>query len=182
MLSFVLTSVGAGILNTPLRHSVTPMMLTLYHSASQYIPFSSRRSHTYNGTIQDTDLSINLKPSASTSFTSSATAYSYSSDEASSSSTAYSSPSTSPTSSNATFPQTQGTHVATHDAPSSSTNSSSPPTEEELRKYAVIHQILRASDLYTVLDIDKKSDTNAMRRAYMKRCKACHPEYVVLTL
>ena len=46
----------------------------------------------------------------------------------------------------------------------------------------MIHQILRASDLYAVLDVDKKCDANIMRRAYMKRCKACHPEYVFSSL
>ncbi|KAF9520871.1 hypothetical protein BS47DRAFT_1335544 [Hydnum rufescens UP504] len=51
-----------------------------------------------------------------------------------------------------------------------------PPPNGSNDKYGVIHDILRNHDLYAVLDVPKTADPNAFRRAYMKRCKACHPD------
>lgn len=183
MISFVLTSVGAGTLQYFL-HPSQVQHLPFILLASQYIPFTVKRAQPEQP-FDDADLSINLRPPTSSSY--STTTYSSDRSDASTStsSTAYSSPSGSPTFTSAPFPQSgplpPHAHVATHDAPS--TSSSSPRAEDDAfsEKYAVIHQILRASDLYAVLDVDKKCDANTMRRAYLKQCKACHPEYVVLS-
>ncbi|KAF8322551.1 DnaJ-domain-containing protein [Clavulina sp. PMI_390] len=182
MISLVRTSVGA---------------------ATQYIPFSPF-SGSSPGSRQESDLSLNLKssttPSPSSSHSSSSST-AYSSAASSTTSTACSSPASSPTTSAAPFPPPpapthRGPRVATNDPPSSSSSSSSstpsssssstPSTsqhsltsglsDEERKKYAVIHQILRASDLYVVLDVERRCDANALRRAYMRRCKACHPD------
>jgi hypothetical protein len=186
MISFVLTSVGAGTVSyfhttsshNPTSHFSFPL------KASQYIPFAGKRATQPQQQFDDADLSINLRPSTS----SSSSTATYSSDRSdastSTSSTAYSSPSGSPTSTSTPFPQhgplPPHAHVATHDAPSSSSSNGRLGEDAFSAKYAVIHQILRASDLYAVLDVDKKCDANIMRRAYMKRCKACHPEYVAI--
>lgn len=161
----------------PIQHG------TLLSQASQYIPFAGKRPQPERQ-FDDTDLSINVRPYTS----SSSSTATYSSDRSdastSTSSTAYSSPSGSPTSTSTPFPQhgplPPHARVATHDAPSSSSNARL-GEDAFPAKYAVIHQILRASDLYAVLDVDKKCDANTLRRAYMKRCKACHPEYVVIS-
>lgn len=189
MISFVLTSVGAGTL-APMSPRISPThLLSVSPSpASQYIPFAGKRpAHQTEGADADTDLSIHVlrtSPAAS-----STTTFSSGRSDASTTSTAYSSPSGSPTTSSAPFPQPP---LATHDtapddcsAPSSSSTPASgsstgntPLKAEQSEKYAVIHEILRAADLYAVLDVAKKCDANTMRRAYMKRCKACHPECV----
>ncbi|KAF8340021.1 uncharacterized protein EI90DRAFT_2907896 [Cantharellus anzutake] len=67
---------------------------------------------------------------------------------------------------------------ALNDFPSFSSTSVGGTRQEDSTedRYTVIHDILRCTDLYAVLDVDKSVDANGLRRGYMKRCKACHPD------
>ena len=68
-------------------------------------------------------------------------------------------------------------------APSSSTSHirlESIPEEEPLR-FTVVNQVLRDEDLYSILGLSRsvKLDKATLRRAYLSRSKACHPEWVI---
>jgi hypothetical protein len=51
---------------------------------------------------------------------------------------------------------------------------------QESSKLAVIQEILTQNDLYEILGVSRKAalDRLALRRAYLSRSKACHPEWV----
>lgn len=57
---------------------------------------------------------------------------------------------------------------------------SSPPAPTPSKRLAVIEEILAENDLYRILGVSRKSalDRLSLRRAYLSRSKACHPEYV----
>ncbi|KAG8935495.1 hypothetical protein FRC02_007854 [Tulasnella sp. 418] len=82
------------------------------------------------------------------------------------------------------LPSTPGASTSSQSTPSpkspigplSAANLSSRPLPQSVDRYAVIHDVLRQEDLYGVLGVPKSADLNAMRRAYMARCKCCHPE------
>ena len=76
------------------------------------------------------------------------------------------------------------------DASSSSPSGSSTPTQTQRplpphsppppkRSKAVINEILAQNDCYAVLGISRAAriDKSSLRRAYLARSKACHPEY-----
>ena len=162
-------------------------MTSMAPAAAQYIPFApkSRPQQTQRDFDDADELSLRVRlASIASSSTTSSTTFSQRTrsdgSTSSSSSTAYSSPPSSPTSSDSAFPSSLS-HPPELSLDSEGSSSTSPPplTQAELEKYAVIHEILRAHDLYSVLNLPKKCDTNALRRAYMKRCKACHPECVI---
>lgn len=53
-----------------------------------------------------------------------------------------------------------------------------PPPQPTTKNLAVIHEILAQNDLYQILGLSRKTpfDRNSLRRAYLSRSKACHPE------
>ena len=78
---------------------------------------------------------------------------------------------------------TQDDQYFTNSSASSSSSSLASDVEGPSRpldstKYAIIQEILSQNDLYKILGVSRKSslDRFALRRAYLSRSKACHPE------
>lgn len=66
--------------------------------------------------------------------------------------------------------------------PSSSSQPVCDPTPSApKRNMAIVNEILAQDDLYQILGISRASrvDKQSLRRAYLSRSKACHPEYVL---
>ncbi len=57
------------------------------------------------------------------------------------------------------------------------------PPPKPTRTHAVIEEILAQNDLYLILGLSRTSDLDrlTLRRAYLSRSRACHPESVFLT-
>jgi hypothetical protein len=67
-------------------------------------------------------------------------------------------------------------------AEASGASSSVPPSVSCKERSCTMNQVLSNDDLYEILGISKSSslDKIALRRAYLSRSRACHPESVIL--